>query len=60
MLNTIKNDMSGFFDLAEFVKGKRGHNNIADFSGSIKEHEDTVTKILNYSIKITENEDGQE
>ena len=60
LINTIKNDMSGFFDLAEFVKEKRGHNNIADFSGSIKEHEDTVTKILNYSIKITENEDEQE
>ena len=51
-----KKDFMGLFDLAEFIKEKRGHNNKTDFNDKTVNFEEIQNKILYYSTKLTENE----
>lgn len=62
LLEQLRNCFGGIFSFTEDVKEKRGHNNTADFSDKAKEKEfkEIMDKILDYSTKITEAEDGQE
>ena len=57
LFEKTKKDFNGLFDLTEYVKEKRGHNNKTNFSDNSVNFEDIVNKILTYSTKLTENED---